>query len=181
MTTATATDTWTIDPTHSAAEFTVKHLAISKVRGSFTKFSGTIVTPAGGHVPIKVSAQIDVASISTAVEDRDNHLRSADFFHVEAHPHITFESTAVHQHDDEIDIEGDLTIRGITRKVTLETDFEGEGADPWGNDRIAFVGSTKINRKDFGLTWHQTLEKTGALLVGDDIKIEITIEAVKNK
>jgi polyisoprenoid-binding protein YceI len=180
MATTTATETWTIDPTHSTAEFSVRHLAISKVRGSFTKFSGTIVTPAGGHVPTKVSAQIEVASISTAVEDRDNHLRSPDFFHAEQHPYITFESTAVHQHDDEIEIEGDLTIHGVTKKVMLETDFEGEGKDPWGNERIAFAATTKINRKDFGMTWSQTLE-TGGLLVGEDIKIDITIEAVKNK
>jgi polyisoprenoid-binding protein YceI len=180
MATATATETWSIDPTHSSAEFIVKHLMVSKVRGSFSNFKGTIVTPAGGNVPEKVSAEIDAASISTNVADRDTHLRSADFFHIEQHPLITFESTAVHQHDDEIEIEGDLTIHGVTRKVLLEGEFEGRAKDPWGNDRIAFSAQTKINRKDFGLGWNQALE-TGGVIVAEDVKIELNVQAILQK
>lgn len=180
MATTTATETWEIDANHSSAEFIVRHLMVSKVRGHFSNLKGTIVTPAGGNVPVKVTAEIDAASISTSVADRDTHLRSADFFHVEQHPLITFESTGVHQHDDEIEIEGDLTMHGVTRKVLLEGEFEGRAKDPWGNDRIAFSAETKINRKDFGLVWNQALE-AGGVAVSEDVKIELNVQAILKK
>jgi polyisoprenoid-binding protein YceI len=180
MATTTATETWNIDPTHSSAEFIVKHLMVSKVRGNFSTFKGTIVTPAGGNVPEKISAEIDVNSVGTSVADRDAHLKSPDFFDAATHPAITFESTAVHQHDDEIEIEGNLTIKGITHKVLLEGEFEGRAKDPWGNDRIAYSAETKINRKDFGLTWNQALE-TGGVMVAEDVKIELNIQAIKQQ
>jgi polyisoprenoid-binding protein YceI len=178
MTTATATETWAIDASHSTAEFSVRHLMLAKVRGGFSELKGTIVTPAGVNAPEKVSAEIAVASIHTRNEDRDNHLRSADFFDAEQHPTISFESTAVHQHDGEIEIEGNLTMRGITKKVLLEVEFEGRGKDPWGGDRIAYSAVTKIDRKEFGLVWNQTLD-AGGVAVGDEVKIDLQIEAVK--
>jgi polyisoprenoid-binding protein YceI len=176
----TSTTTWNIDPAHSVAEFKVKHMMIANVKGQFSKISGVLVLdepdPANDHV----EATIEAASIHTRDEQRDTHLKSADFFHVEEFPTLHFKSTGIEVvGEGELSVEGDLTIRGVTRKVH----FAVEGPtpptkDPWGNTRLAISASTKINRKDFGLTWNAALE-TGGILVGDEVTITLDVEFMK--
>lgn len=168
---------WNIDNSHSGVNFSVRHMMVTTVRGSFQNFSGTIdfdpANPAAGSVEVT----IDANSINTGANDRDNHLRSADFFDVANHPNITFKSTKVEVKDDNAGkIYGDLTIHGVTRQVVLETEFLGENTNPWGAKVIGFNATTKINREDFGLTWNVALE-TGGVLVGKEIKIELDVEA----
>lgn len=176
-TTATfpATGTWTIDPTHTSVGFSIRHLVAAKVRGRFDSFEGTIQI---GETPEQssVTVTIAVASLDTGVADRDAHLKSGDFFDVESHPEMTFESTDVRPTDDGLEVEGLLTIRGESHPVTLDVEYGGVVTDPWGNDKAIFSASTKIDREDWGLTWNQTLE-TGGLLVGKDVKIEIEAQA----
>ncbi len=167
-----------LDPAHSQVEFVVRHMVISKVRGSFGSFHVDLDVDETTNLPKTVNAEIDAASIDTKVADRDAHLRSADFLHAEHHDKLTFRSTKISGTPDHFTIDGDLTIRGTTRPVTLNASVDGRLKDPWGNDRIAYSAKTKINRKDFGLTWNQALE-TGGLLVGEDIEIDLTLEAVK--
>jgi polyisoprenoid-binding protein YceI len=174
-----ATQRWNIDPSHSGVHFTVRHLVISKVRGSFGKWQGTVDFDAQNPAASKVAVRIDAASIDTGEEKRDGHLRSADFFDVEKFPELTFTSTKVEKSgDSEYRVTGDLTIHGVTRPVTLAAEFEGNGKDPWGNERIGFSASTSVNRKDFGLTWNQALE-TGGVLVGEKIEIALDVQAIK--
>ncbi len=167
-----------LDPAHSQVEFVVRHMVISKVRGSFGSFRVDLDVDETTNLPTSVNAEIDAASIDTKVADRDAHLRSADFLHVELHDKLSFRSTRISGTPDDFKIDGALTIHGTTRPVTLSASVDGRLNDPWGNDRIAYSAKTKVNRKDFGLTWNQALE-TGGLLVGEDIEIELTLEAVK--
>jgi polyisoprenoid-binding protein YceI len=152
---------------------------IAKVRGSFGRWSGTIQVPDGDFSKATVSVAIDASSIDTGVADRDKHLKSADFFDVETHPELRFIGKRVQPRSGaEIDVVGDLTIKGITREVILRVEQHGQAKDPWGNVRAAFTAKTTIDRKDFGLTWNQVLE-TGGVMVGDRVEIEADIEAVK--
>lgn len=180
MTTTQTTKTYTIDPAHTTAEFIVRHLMISKVRGRFTSVTGTIDVPEGSTVPVSVDVTIDAASIDTREEQRDAHLKSADFLEAEKFGTITFKSTGFDGSGDAFKVRGDLTIHGVTREVVLDTTFEGRTTDPWGNARIGYEAHTKISRKDHGLAWNQALE-AGGVLVGDDVKIELNVEAIAQK
>lgn len=172
--------TWTIDPVHSAAEFKVKHMMISNVKGRFTNLSGSVTLDETDLSRSRVEAAIDAGSIDTRDAQRDAHLRSADFLDAENFPTLSLTSNRVNVlRDGELSVEGDLTIRGVTRKVV----FEVEGPtpptkDPWGNTRVGLSATTKISRKDFGLTWNATLE-TGGLLVGDEVTVTLDVELVK--
>jgi polyisoprenoid-binding protein YceI len=175
--TAIAASTFAIDKAHSETSFQVRHLMM-KVRGRFTDFDGTITVDESAPAQSSVQASIRAASVDTSQPDRDAHLRSADFFDVEKYPLLTFKSTAVRRTGAATyDVVGDLTIRGVTRSVVLPTTFLGKAKDPWGKERAGFEAELTINRKDFGLTWNAALE-TGGFLVGDEVKISITVEAV---
>jgi polyisoprenoid-binding protein YceI len=175
-----STTTWNIDPAHSVAEFKVKHMMIANVKGQFSKVSGALVLDESDLANSRIEASIEATSVHTRDEQRDAHLKSADFFDVENFPTLTFKSKGISiVKDGELSVEGDLTIRGVTRKVR----FAVEGPtpptkDPWGNTRVAISASTKINRKDFGLTWNAALE-TGGILVGDEVTITLDVEFVK--
>jgi polyisoprenoid-binding protein YceI len=172
--------TWNIDPAHSVAEFKVKHMMISNVKGSFPKVSGVLTLDDSDLTKSHAEALIDVSSIQTRDEQRDGHLKSADFFDVEKYPSMTFKSTAAKiTGADSGTVEGELTIRDVTRKVVF--DVEGPTApakDPWGNLRVAVSATTKISRKDFGLTWNAALE-TGGVLVGDEVTITLDVQFIK--
>lgn len=169
---------WIIEPAHSSIDFTVRHLGLSNVRGRFGSFSGRLETDAEGK-PVSVEVTIDPASIDTGVEDRDNHLRSPDFFDVANHPEITFRSNSVTAvSEDRYTIDGDLTIRGTTRPFSLEVEASGPVPSPFGGQVGAANGSGTVNRKDFGLTWNQVLE-TGGLLVGENVKFGFDLELVE--
>ena len=170
---------WNLDTAHSAAEFAVKHLMISTVKGRFNTFTGSGETSPDGVIK-SAELSIDAASINTNVEARDNHLRSADFFDVEKFPKITFKSTKIDQKGSDITISGDLTIHGVTKPVTLKGEFTPPVTDPWGNSRSALAVATKINRKDWGLHYNQALE-AGGWVVGDEVKINVEFEAVAEK
>ena len=176
----TSTTTWNIDPAHATAEFKVKHMMIAHVKGQFSKVAGVLIHDESDPTKSRVEATIEAASIETREPQRDMHLKSADFLHVENFPTLSFKSTDVKvAGDGELRVEGDLTIRGVTCKVT----FAVEGPtlptkDPWGNTRIAISATTKINRKDFGLTWNAALE-TGGILVGDEETITLDVEFIK--
>jgi len=178
--TATSTRTvWNIDPAHTEVAFSVKHLMISTVRGRFADVRGTITLDETDLASASVEAEIATASIDTRQEQRDTHLRSADFFEVDKYPTITFRSTRIERVNDAgYRIAGELTIRDVTREVVLEANDEGRGRDPWGGERLGFSATTTIDRSDFGLTWNQALE-TGGVLVSNQIKISIDVEAVK--
>lgn len=182
MTTAAAvqstTQTWNIDPAHSEAGFAVKHLMISTVKGSFRSISGSIVLDTANPAASTGQAEIDVTSIDTRSEQRDAHLRSPDFFDVEKYPTITFRSRKVEARTDvAYRVTGDLTIRDVTREVVLNVEETGRARDPWGGERIGFTAETKLDRTDFGLTWNAALE-TGGVLVGNEVKISLEIQAV---
>lgn len=170
--------TFTIDPTHSEIGFSVRHAMVTTVRGSFTQFEGSATT-AENLADASINVSIDANSIDTRNADRDAHLRNADFFETEAFPNITFASTAIEAKGDVLAVTGDLTIKGETRQVTIDFDFEGEAVDPWGQTRVGFTGSTTINRKDFGLTWQTALDG-GGLLVSDKVTLNFDISAVKS-
>jgi polyisoprenoid-binding protein YceI len=177
MTTATTTQTFTIDKAHSEAVFQVRHL-ITKVRGRFSNFEGRIEFDQERPENSSVLVTIDAASIDTNEPDRDTHLRSNDFFGVEAHPQIRFHSTEVRKTGaNTFDVAGALTIKGVTRDVVLPVTFLGLAKDPWGKSRAGFETEISINRKDYGLLWNATLE-TGGFLVGDEVKITLSIQAV---
>ena len=165
--------TWTVDPTHAEVGFVARHLMVAKVRGRFTDVSGTVEV---GQTLAETSVRATsvAASISTNQADRDAHLRSADFFDVEAFPELTFASTQVT--DDAMT--GDLTIKGVTREVTFDLEFDGVQADPWGNTKAGFTATTSINRSDFGLTWNAAIEG-GGVLVSDKIQITLEVELLK--
>jgi polyisoprenoid-binding protein YceI len=169
---------WTIDPSHSGASFTVRHM-FTKVRGRFTDLSGTIETEGNSFINGHVSVEINADSIDTNDAQRDGHLRTNDFFGTGDNPSITFRSTSVTpRSDNQFMIHGDLTIRGITRPVTLDAEYEGGGKTPFGTEVASWSARTEIDRKDFDLTWNAPLE-AGGFLIGDDVKIELDIEAVK--
>ena len=169
--------TYEIDPSHSAVEFVVRHLGLAKVRGRFNEFEGTIVI---GTDPLgsRVDAVVNAATIDTRDQKRDEHLRSADFLDVEHHPRLEFHSTGVRQKGPGFQVEGDLTIRGTARPVTLDLEVEGVATDPWGGTRAGFSATTEVDREQFGLTWNQALE-SGGWLVGKRVRIELSCEAVK--
>ncbi|HKT11715.1 MAG TPA: YceI family protein [Terriglobia bacterium] len=170
------TATWNLDPAHSNAQFSVRHMMISNVKGEFTKVTGQVHFDPGKPESLSAEAAIDVSTINTREPDRDNHLKSPDFFHVEKYPAITFKSKRAVKDTHGLKLTGDLTIHGVTREVTL--DVEGPTPptkDPWGNTRVGASATAKINRKDFGLTYNQALE-TGGVLVGDEVKITIDVE-----
>lgn len=173
------TQTWQIDSAHSGIHFAVRHLVIAKVRGQFSRWTGALEAPDGDLDRAVARVTIDASSIDTGVADRDAHLRSADFLDVETHPEITFESRRVEPAGDaRLRLVGDLTLRGVTREVTLEVESAGIAKDPWGNVRAGFTARTAIDRKDFGLTWNQALE-TGGVVVADRVEIEVEVEAVR--
>ena len=174
------TGTWTLDPAHTRIGFVARHAMVTKVRGSFNEFEGTAVldgaNPANSHAELTIKA----ASIDTRNAQRDEHLRSNDFLAMQEHPEITFTSTGARQVDDTtFELTGDLTIRGVTKSVTIPFSFEGSAKDPFGNQRVGFEGSVVINRKDYGITWNAALEG-GGVLVSDRVTLEFEISAIKN-
>ena len=169
---------WDIDASHSTVGFSVRHMMVSKVRGYFTKFEGTIVT-AQDPAASTVEATVDMDSIDTRQEQRDAHLRGSDFFDLETYPTIDFVSTAAERVDDTTyRLTGDLTIKGVTNPVTIDLEYTGTAKDPFGNIRVGFEGSTVVNRKDWNLTWNAALE-TGGVLVSDKVTLEFEISAIK--
>jgi polyisoprenoid-binding protein YceI len=176
--TTTKTTTWNIDTAHSVLEFAVKHMMFTTAKGRFQEFAGTIQYDPQNPQDSAVEVTINPASINTNTADRDAHLRSADFFDVETYPEASFRSTSVRARGDDLTIEGELTIKGITRPVTLEAEFQGTGVNPWGVEVAGFEAKGKFNRKDFGLTWNQALE-SGGVLVSDEVKISLDIQAAK--
>lgn len=182
--TATATETkstWTVDPAHAEVGFSVRHLMISTVRGRFGAVNGTVTLDEANPSASKVDVTIDVTSIDTRQEQRDAHLRSPDFFDVENFPTMHFVSKKVVGNvTEEFKLIGDLTIRGVTKEVTLDVTAEGRGKDPWGNERAGFSAKGKITRSEFGLTWNQMLE-AGGVAVSDEVKLAIDAEVVRQK
>jgi polyisoprenoid-binding protein YceI len=175
-----ATTTWTIDASHSGIHFSVRHLVIAKVRGKFTSFKGTLELDEADLTKSKVDVSIDVASVNTADEKRDTHLRSGDFFESEKFPTATFKSKSITKSGDEYLVKGDLSVHGVTKEVDLHATFEGKGKDPWGGERAAFQAKTSINREDFGMKFNMPLEG-GGVVVGTKIELELEVETVKAK
>jgi polyisoprenoid-binding protein YceI len=177
VTTTTGTRTYRIDKAHSEAIFQVRHL-VTKVRGRFTDFEGTIEYNEAHPEQSSVNFTIQATSIDTAEPDRDKHLRTADFFDVDQYPTITFHSKRITRRSgDTFDVVGELTMHGVTKEIVLPVAHMGRAKDPWGGDRIGFEAETTLNRKDFGLNWNAMLE-AGGFLVGDDVKVSIEIQAV---
>lgn len=174
--------TWQIDPSHSSVEFAVKHMMFTTVRGRFKDVKGTIEVDEQNPDQSIVNVEIAAASIDTGAADRDAHLRSADFLDVENHPTLTFRSKrvegAMKKEGDTFRVVGDLTIRGTTMEVTLESQYEGTGKDPWGGTRAGARATARIDRRDWGLKWNQALE-TGGILVANEVRIEVEVQAVK--
>jgi polyisoprenoid-binding protein YceI len=166
--------TWKLDPAHSELSFWVRHLKITKVRGTFETFDVTVVTPEDPS-KISIEASIDVSSVNTGQEARDNHLRSSDFFLVEQHPHMTFRSTEIQVDGDAFTIDGELTLRGVTKTVTLTGEFGGVITDDYGRTKAGASASTTINRQDFGVSWNAALE-AGGFTLGDDVTITIDLQ-----
>jgi polyisoprenoid-binding protein YceI len=179
--TPTTVSTWSIDPVHSGAEFAVKHMMISTVKGRFRSFSGALRLDEANPAASSVTAAIATASVDTAEPQRDEHLRSADFFDVERFPEMTFRSTKVEQVDDSRwKIRGDLTVRDVTKEVVLDTEYGGQIKDAWGKQRAAFTAETVLNRKDFGLNWNLLIE-AGGVAVGDKVRVTLNIAAVRDE
>lgn len=178
---ATTTTLWTLDPTHSNIGFAVRHMMISTVRGRFADAEGTLEMD-GSTGQFDLDVRIDAASLDTQVEQRDQHLRSPDFFDAERYPTISFKSRSVEGWTgvpgSEFRVVGDLTIRDVTREVVLDATLEGQGADPWGGQRIGYTATTRIDRRNFGLTWNQALE-AGGVLVGTEVKISLDVQWVQ--
>jgi polyisoprenoid-binding protein YceI len=177
--TTTNHSTWTVDPTHAEIAFAVKHLMIATVRGRFGTVQGTVDLDEARPAAAKIDVTIDVGSIDTRQEQRDNHLRSADFFDAQNHPTMRFVSKRIEGDiSGEFRVVGDLTIRGVTKEVALDVTAEGRVRDPWGNDRAGFSAKGKLSRSAFGLTWNQVLE-AGGVAVGDEVKLSLDVELVK--
>jgi polyisoprenoid-binding protein YceI len=174
--TATKTTVWTIDTAHSNVEFAVKHLMFATAKGRFSNVTGTISVDNENIENSSVDVVIDAASVHTSEEKRDAHLRSGDFFDVENFPTVTFKSTKVEADGSDLKITGDLTIRGVSKPVVLKAEFNGQGANPWGQQVLSYSATTKFNRTDFGLTYNSALE-TGGVLVGEEVKLSIDVEA----
>jgi polyisoprenoid-binding protein YceI len=178
---STAVATWSIDQSHSLAEFSVRHMMVSTTRGQFTNVSGSLTIDEANLANSSVNAVIAVESITTRDEKRDEHLRSADFFDAANFPTITFNSTSIKvKNDSDLVVTGDLTIHGVTRSVDIKAEFNGFNNSPWGNRVVGFSGDTEISRKDFGLGWNVALE-SGGVLVGDKVKIHLEVEAAPAK
>jgi len=179
---APSTTTWKLDPAHSTVEFSVRHMMITTVKGGFGGVEGSVTVDGEDTSNSGVEVEIDAASIDTRTEQRDDHLRSGDFLDVENHPFITFRSTGVKgsfaDPGDSSTVTGELTIRGTTKPVELDVTYQGDGIDPWGGERKSFSARATIDRRDFGLTWNQTLE-SGGILVGHDIKLAVEAQFVK--
>lgn len=174
------TGTYTIDPSHSRIGFVARHAMVTKVRGGFNDFAGSFTIDADTPAASTAEITIQAASVDTRNEDRDAHLRSNDFFAMEEHPEIRFVSTAVEQVDDEnYRVTGDLTLRGVTKPVTIDLEYHGAATDPWGNTRVGFEGSTQVNRKDWGLVWNTPLDG-GGILVSEKVTLEFEISATKD-
>lgn len=170
---------WTLDPTHTRLGFVTRHAMVTKVRGNFNEFAGTATVPAEGVEGASIEVTIQAASIDTRNADRDGHLKSNDFFDMETYPEITFRSTKVTaKGSDELEVTGDLTIKGQTKSVTIPFEYEGTATDPFGNLRAGFEGKTVINRSDYGLSWNAALE-TGGVLVSEKITLEFEVSAIK--
>ena len=179
MTTSLSLPIWAIDGAHSSIGFTVRHMVISKVRGRFTRWSGTIAMDEKDPTSAAVEITIEPGSVDTGVEQRDSHLRSPDFFDVERYPTMTYRSTRIEKAGEgEYRVTGDLTMHGVTRPVTLEVEFAGSAKDPWGGLRAGFSARGSLDRKEFGLTYNQLLE-TGGVVVGEKVDLDIEVEAVK--
>jgi polyisoprenoid-binding protein YceI len=175
--------TWDIDPSHSLVEFSVKHMMFTTVRGRFKKLRGTVLCPdESDPTQASVEAEIDASSIDTGDASRDAHLRGPDFLDVEHYPNITFKSRRIERMgmQDEFRVHGDLTVRGTTREVALDTSYNGRGKNPFGKEVAGFTAETTLNRKDFGLNWNAALE-SGGLLVGDQVSVLIEVQAVKRE
>ena len=172
------TRNWNFDPAHSEIAFKVRHMMFSKVSGSFDSWEGEFQFDPDDPTASTTRVEIEAASIDTGNEERDGHLVSEDFLDTETYPTLTFQSTDVEATGDgELQLTGDLTIRGTTKSVTLDVDYHGKAVDPWGNDRVGFTATTEIDRKDFDITWNQTLD-AGGVLVGDTVEIELNVQAV---
>jgi polyisoprenoid-binding protein YceI len=170
---------WKIDPAHSSVDFSIKHMVISRVKGTFHTFDAVIEADPEDLTTARIEFTVDVASVDTRNEDRDNHLRGADFFDAENYPKMMFKATRiVKKSEGEYEVTGDLTIRGVTRPETFLVTYEGQGKDPWGGIRAGFSANGTINRSDYGLKWNAALE-TGGVLVGDQVQVSLEIEAVK--
>lgn len=170
---------WIIDPQHSTVEFTVKHMMISTVRGSFKTYAGKLDLDFDNPAASTVEGTIDTASVTTGEKDRDNHLRSADFFDAEKYPQMTFRGTRIERlGGDRFKVHGDLTIKETTRPLSFDVTYEGRAKDPWGNQRVGFNGTAKLNRKDFGLTWNVALE-AGGWLVSEEVKISAEVQLIE--
>ena len=173
------TGNYTFDPAHTRLGFVARHAMVTKVRGAFKTFDGSAHIDSENPSNSTVSLSIDVASVDTGNEQRDDHLRTNDFFDVANYPKITFQSTGIELvSDDQFKVTGDLTIRGVTQSVTLDLEYSGSAKDAYGNDRIGFEGSTVLNRKDFGVTWNAALE-AGGVLVSEKVTLEVDISAIK--
>jgi polyisoprenoid-binding protein YceI len=178
-TVTSATTTWNIDPAHSSAEFKVKHMMISNVKGSFSGLAGVLTEHATDSTLSYVQAAVPVATVSTGDTQRDEHLKGPEFFDAEKYPTLSFKSTKVERKGDAYEVTGDLTIHGVTKPVTFAVDGpSAPGKDPWGNTRIGLSATAKINRKDFGLIWNAALE-TGGFLVGDEVSITLEVQFIK--
>ena len=172
-------ESFSLDASHATLGFAVRHLVVSTVRGSFAEAAGSLETDASG-IPAKAAVTIKAASLATGVADRDKHLRSPDFFDVEKYPELKFESTKIEKAADGVTITGNLTIRDVTKEVTIPCTLSGPITDPWGNVRIGLEGNTQVNRKDFGMVWSKVLDG-GGLVVEDQVKIDVSLEFIKNK
>jgi polyisoprenoid-binding protein YceI len=170
---------WTVDASHSNVEFSVKHMMIAKVKGSFHSFEAQIEADPNDLTTADIQFQVDLSSIDTRNSDRDAHLKTADFFDIENNPKLVFQSTQITKTGDgEYKVAGNLSLHGVTRSETFSVSFEGAGKDPWGNEKVGFSGQGSLKRSDYGLTYNAVLE-TGGLLIGDEVKISIDIEASK--
>jgi len=170
--------TYVLDPTHTTFSFVTRHAMVTKVRGSFEQFEGQAVIDGANPANTNLEVTIDAASVNTRNADRDGHIRSADFFDVENYPTWTFKGTDFAIKGDTVEVTGDLTIKDVTRSITIPMEYQGAAKDPFGNNRVGFEGATQINRSDFGLTWNAALE-TGGFLVSDKITIEVEVSAIE--
>ncbi|WP_400163627.1 YceI family protein [Brevibacillus sp. TJ4] len=174
-----AKSNWAVDASHSSVDFSIRHMMIAKVKGTFHAFEAQISADPSDLTTAEVTFKVDLSSIDTRNEDRDNHLRSADFFDVEKYPNMTFTSTSFAKTGEgEYTVTGDLTLHGVTRPETFTVVYEGSGKDPWGNEKVGFSAQGTIKRSDYGLTYNAALE-TGGVLIGDEIKVTLEIEAMK--
>jgi polyisoprenoid-binding protein YceI len=173
------TNSWNIDTVHSGINFSVRHMVVSKVRGRFAKFSGTLALDESDLTRSTIEVAIDAASIDTGTPQRDGHLKSPDFLDAERFPELRFKSARIEKVDgDRYRVSGSLTIRDVTREVALDVEYGGRAKDPWGNERVGFIARTSIDRRDFGLAWNQVLE-AGGVLVGDRIDIDLEVQGVR--